>query len=85
MTQEFTEDDKDMPVVSAEGEEIGTISEIEGDTAYVSPAANLQDATRTELGWDSSDEGPYELRDEQIDRIEETEIRLVDYASDPRP
>lgn len=84
MAREFTEDDRDMPVVSAEGEEVGIISEVEGDTAYVSPAANLQDATRTELGWDSSHEGPYELRDEQIDRIEENEIRLIDYASDPR-
>lgn len=83
MAREFTDEDRELPVRTAEGEEVGTVSEVNEGRARVDPAEGLADETRTGLGWEESAGGPYDLRDEQIDRIGEDEVRLRPFESGP--
>jgi hypothetical protein len=76
MARDFTDEDRGTPIRTAEGERIGEIASVDRGTARVDPAADLRDETRRDFGWDPSTEGPYELRDEQIDTITDEEVRL---------
>lgn len=83
MTREFTENDRGLPVRTAEGEEVGTVSEISEGGARVDPTEDLNDDIRTNLGWEESEDSPYDLRDQHIDQISDDEVRLGLFESGP--
>ncbi|WP_101295638.1 hypothetical protein [Halegenticoccus soli] len=78
MAREFTTDDAEKPVVTAEGTRVGTISEVRDGRARVTPtddeSEGLTDKIKSMLGWDDADE-THELRREHVDAVDD-EVRL---------
>lgn len=76
MQRELTARDEGKPVVDAGGEQIGIVSAVEDDGAYIDPDPGLTDRLRTELGWGSPDDESYPLPQGRITEIADDEIRL---------
>ncbi|WP_224269580.1 hypothetical protein [Haloprofundus salinisoli] len=76
MVRDFTDDDRNKRVVTAEGTEVGTIHEVNGDRATVDrdDNASLTDKVKDLLGW--GDDNSNELRTEHIDSYDEGRVRL---------
>lgn len=79
MVEPFTDEDTGKDVVTAEGDRVGTISEVEDGRATVtsdeSDEGNVTDHIRDMLGWNESGD-PQELEGAQIDRNDEDEVVL---------
>lgn len=79
MAEPFTHEDTGKDVVTADGNRIGTISEVNEGRATVTAdeddEKNLTDHVRDMLGWDESGD-PQELEGAQIDRNDEEEVVL---------
>lgn len=73
---EFTEDDQGKTVVTADGDEIGSVSGVEGRRAYVDPDPGITDRIKSALGWQDVDEEDYALEESQVDTVTDDEIRL---------
>lgn len=81
MARDFTSDDRDQPVVTAEGARIGTVSEVNEGRATIESTeddrGNLTDEVKDMLGWGDEETGERELRSEDVDAFNENEIRLM--------
>ena len=73
---DISSDDEGKRVRSADGDDIGMVSEVRGDTAYVDPDPGVTDTIRSKLGWGDSDQEDYMLPADQISTITDDEIRL---------
>lgn len=74
MAHEFTDEDRDKPVRTEDGERVGTVSEVEDGRASVEENEGLADAIKEKLGWNDEDEGSgrtHELSDAAIDRVDD--------------
>ena len=82
MAHEFTDDDRDKPVRTADGERIGTVSDVSGGRASVESDEGITDAIKEKLGWDDADDESdadgtdgrnrtYDLDDAAIDRVDD--------------
>ncbi|WP_336345295.1 hypothetical protein [Halalkalicoccus ordinarius] len=77
MAHEFTDEDRDKPVRTADGERIGTVSDVSDGRASVESDEGITDAIKEALGWDDgNDEGDgrnrtYDLDDAAIDRVDD--------------
>ena len=58
-------------VVDANGEEIGMVSSVRGDTVYVDPDPGMTETIMSKLGWDDIDHEEYPLRADSIQRIDD--------------
>ncbi|SHH02155.1 hypothetical protein SAMN05443636_1639 [Halobaculum gomorrense] len=76
MVRNFRAEDEGKRVMTADGDEIGTIEQTAGSTAHVKPAMNLSQSVRRRLGWAEEGEETYELRTSKVDDIGADEIRL---------
>lgn len=78
MRDHITEDDEGKTVVNADGDEVGMVTEVRGETAYVDPDPGLTDAIKSNLGWEDVDTDDYPLKDDRIAGVDEDddEIRL---------
>lgn len=80
MARDFTDDDRDKRVTTADGTEIGTIRETHGDRATVDRRhdhdddGGLTDKIKDMLGWDSDDSN--EIRSEHVDSYDDDTVRL---------
>lgn len=72
----ITEEDEGKPVVGAEGQELGMVEEVRGNTAYINPEPGLVDRIRSKLGWGEADEEDYTIDEKSIDQITDDEVRL---------
>lgn len=72
----ISEDDQGKPVVDANGEKIGVVSEVRNDRAYVDADPGLTDSVKSKLGWSDADEDDYVLAESEIGTITDDEIRL---------
>jgi len=62
--------------VVADGEQVGTVREVENaDTAVVEPESDLDDATRSRLNW-KNDQEVYRVRDDDVETVTDGEVRL---------
>lgn len=78
-----TEDDRGKPVVDAEGERVGMVAKVEGNTMYVDPHPSLTDRLKARLDWGDVDDDAYPLTDESVDAITDDEVRLrIDRAGE---
>lgn len=75
MVRNFEDDDEGKRVVTADGDEIGTVSRAEESRLHIKPAENLSRSVRRRLGW-SEDEDDYVLRKSKVDSIAGDEIHL---------
>lgn len=72
----ITEDDQGKRVVNVQGDEIGMITEVEGDTAYVNPDPGITDTISSKLGWSDASEDDYQLHNDQVKTVTDKEVRL---------
>lgn len=70
------DDDEGKKVVDADGEEIGMVSDVRGETAYVEPDPGIGEKLMAKLGWEDADRDDYPLDDASIDRVTDDEVRL---------
>jgi len=71
-----TSEDEGKRVVSANGDDIGMVTEVRDDTAHVDPDPGITDTIRSKLGWGNADQENYMLPSDQISTITDDEIRL---------
>ncbi|MFC6784676.1 hypothetical protein ACFQFH_02015 [Halobaculum halobium] len=76
MTRNFRAEDEGKRVVTADGDEIGTIDQTSGSMAHVKPSMGLSQSVRRRLGWAEEGEETYELRTSRVDDIGSDEVRL---------
>lgn len=76
MSANFTDDDEGKTVVSADGDKIGTVAEVRGDTVHVDPESGMTDTIKNKLGWGEADEDTYPLTEDRVDTVTDDEIRL---------
>ena len=79
MPHQFTDDDRDKPVVTAEGQHIGYVRDVDGDRATVErdDDESLTDKVKDLLGWDDDDESN-ELHGDHVESHSDDRIRLRD-------
>jgi hypothetical protein len=76
MVREFESSDEGMKVMTADGDMVGTVEEIQSDRAHVKPDAGLSQNTRRKLGWTKQGEDTYPLKHSSVDQISGDEIHL---------
>lgn len=82
MSQTFTSDDVGKPVETAEGERVGVVADVDPETAYVEPTADVGDSTRAALDW-GGDEEAVPLADSAVSDRSGDAIRLeAEFATD---
>ena len=77
MVREFRTSDEGKTVLTADGDEVGTIEKIEGDMAHVKPKGSLSRSIRRRLGW-AEDEDMYEVEHAKVQQISGNEVHLKD-------
>ena len=70
------ESDEGKTVVNAGGENVGTVVDVDNNTAHVEPDPGLTDELAAELGWGEADEETYRLDNDAVDTVTDGEIRL---------
>lgn len=76
MRTEISPDDEGKDVVNAEGDPVGMVVEVSGETAYVDPDPGIAESIMAPLGWTDRSEDTYPLRSRSIAEITDEEIRL---------
>lgn len=77
MVRAFRSSDAGKTVVTASGDKVGTIEEIDQDMAHVRPKESLSRSIRRRLGWAEDEEGDtFELSHTQVDDISGNQVRL---------
>lgn len=76
MARDFTEDDRDKPIVTSEGTRVGTVSNVNEGRATVERDTDqdLTDKVKDMLSWGDDDSN--EVRSEHVDTYGDDEIRL---------
>jgi len=72
----LTESDEGKFVMDAEGEQIGIVTEVEGDVAHVEPDPDLTEAWIQSLGFGDADEDDIEVPADAVATVTDEEIRL---------
>lgn len=78
MARAFRDSDEGMKVVTSDGDEVGTITAVHGDTAHVSPETGLGESIRQRLGWGDDTEDTYELSHSRVQSFSGNKIHLRD-------
>lgn len=76
MCARFSEDDIEKRVENANGEVIGAITAVEGDTAHVEPRQGVMDSIRAALGWNRTHEDTVLIHEDAIAGVSADVIRL---------
>lgn len=76
MVRDFKASDEGATVMTADGERIGTIENVEGSTAHVRPTGDLDRSTRRRLGWTEEGEATYPLRKSRVKSIDDDGVHL---------
>ena len=76
MTREFMDSDQGKPVVTYEGDKVGTIDRIDGQTAHIKPTQGLAESTRQKLGVSDEGQSVFEIDHSKVDSINDVEVRL---------
>lgn len=72
----ITADDEGKRVVNATGDEIGMITEVDGDIASVDPDPGLAETISSKLGWSDADDEDFELHSDHVRTVTDKEVRL---------
>ncbi|WP_049921920.1 PRC-barrel domain-containing protein [Halopiger djelfimassiliensis] len=86
MCATFTDDDLDKRVENENGDVIGTITEIQGETARIEPRSGVVRSIKAALGWRQSDDETVSIHENAIDEITNDAVRLegrADSAAEP--
>lgn len=72
----LTEEDEGKVLVDAEGEELGVVTEVEGNVGYVDPNPGLGEAALAAFGHADHNEDDLVIEDDIVAAITDEEIRL---------
>ncbi|MBV0923981.1 PRC-barrel domain containing protein [Halomicroarcula limicola] len=72
----LSDDDEGKDVVTAGGEKIGIVKEVDRGTAYVDPNAGLTDELKSVLGWGDRDEDTYPIKADAVAETTDDELHL---------
>jgi hypothetical protein len=72
----ITDADEGKRVVNAHGDEVGMISEVRGETAYLDPDPGIAEKVQSVLDMTDADEGDFTVPETAIDTITDDEVRL---------
>lgn len=78
MDQKFSPKEEGKNVVTADGEQIGTVEHVEDTRAHVKPSHDLNDSTRQRLGWTDMSGETYELESDNVENFDDEQITLKD-------
>ena len=70
-------EDEGKFLVDAEGEQLGIVTEVRGNTAYVDPDPGIAEAWIEALGWGDADADDYAVDGEVVETVTDEEIRLA--------
>jgi hypothetical protein len=73
---QLTEKDEGKKVVSADGDEIGRITEVRGGTAHVDPDPGMFDTVKAKLDWGDAGEDSYPIQADHVGNVTDDEVRL---------
>lgn len=76
MDRYFQVSDAGKPVVTDDGEVVGTVERIVGAHAHVAPAGDVDQALRGWLGWPDEDDGTHRLGPGAVEAVEDDAVRL---------
>lgn len=79
MDRQFSDDDRQKRVVTADGQRIGRVRDVDEDRATVEHSDDddrLTGEIKEMLGWSDDDDDTHELRRDQVDRYDDDEIHL---------
>ncbi|WP_266081128.1 hypothetical protein [Haladaptatus caseinilyticus] len=74
----LSSEDEGKFLMDAEGEQLGIVSEVKGDTAFVDPDPSIPEAWLEVLGWSSADEDHLSVPADSIETVTDKEVRLRD-------
>lgn len=77
MSPTFSDDDIGKPVETADGDAIGVVAAVDGETAYVDPESGITDSTRAALDREASAD-PVPLGSDAVARITDDAVQLED-------
>ena len=72
----LTDADEGKTVVDSNGNSIGKVVEVRGNTAHVDPDPGIADSIMSKLGWGDQDEDTYALQSDSVAEVTDDEIRL---------
>ena len=78
MARAFRDSDEGMKVVTSDGDEVGTVADVRGDTAHVTPETGLGESIRQRLGWGDDTRDTYELSHSRVQSFSGDKIHLRD-------
>jgi sporulation protein YlmC with PRC-barrel domain len=76
MVRDFQASDRGKSVVTADGDTIGTIQDVDEDAVHVTPDSGLSDSMRQTLGWTDESDRTYRIEKSNVAEITDVEIRL---------
>ena len=75
-TTTLAEEDEGKVLVDAEGEELGVVTEVEGDVGYVDPDPGLSESALAAFGQADHNEDDIVIEDDIVAVITDEEVRL---------
>jgi hypothetical protein len=72
----LSDKDEGKHVVNKAGKDLGMVSRVEGNRAYVDPDPGITDTIKSKLGWGDADEDTYPIDESDIESMDDDEIRL---------
>ncbi|MDS0475540.1 hypothetical protein [Natrinema sp. 1APR25-10V2] len=79
----ITDDDVGKRVESADGETLGTVVDVEAETAYVEPEPELTDSIRAVLDWNRDVGETVPLEDDAVGEITADAVRIdAEFSAD---
>ena len=65
-------------MVTSDGDEVGTIANVQGDMAHVKPESGLGESIRQRMGWGDDTADTYELSQDRVQSFSGNKIHLRD-------
>jgi sporulation protein YlmC with PRC-barrel domain len=76
MVRNFNSEDEGKPVMTNDGETIGTVEKTTGTELHVKPEGGLSQSIRRRLGWAEKDADTYSIEKSSVKEISDDGIRL---------
>jgi sporulation protein YlmC with PRC-barrel domain len=78
MVRNFKPEDEGMPVMTKDGETVGTVEKTMDNELHVKPNSGLSQSIRRRLGWAEKDQDTFSVQKSKVDEITNDGIRLKD-------
>lgn len=72
----LSEGDEGKFLVDAADEQLGIVTKVEGNTAWVDPDPGIAESWLQVFGWGSADEDDYTVDGDAIDTVTDDELRV---------